>query len=277
MSVIVSRALPDIRDGLKPVHRRVLYAMNDLGIVYNRPHRKSAYVVGEVMAKYHPHGDSAIYETIVRMAQDFMMRYPLADGQGNFGSIDRDPPAHQRYTEVRMARIAQDLLADLDKETVDTALNYDETLHIPEVLPTKVPNLLVNGSSGIAVGMATKHSAAQPHRGGKCLLALLDDPGLAVDDLMHYIPGPDFPTAAIVNGRAGIVRAYRTGRGRIYVRSGTCGRHRRRQGEHRRHGDSVPSQQGADDREDRRSWRRKSASKASPRSATNPTRTACAW
>ena len=219
MSVIVSRALPDIRDGLKPVHRRVLYAMNDLGIVYNRPHRKSAYVVGEVMAKYHPHGDSAIYETIVRMAQNWMMRYPLADGQGNFGSIDRDPPAHQRYTEVRMTRIAADLLADLDKETVDTALNYDETLHIPEVLPTKVPNLLVNGSSGIAVGMATN---IPPHNLTEVInacLALLDDPGLAVDDLMHYIPGPDFPTAAIVNGRAGIVRAYRTGRGRIYVRS----------------------------------------------------------
>ena len=219
MSVIVSRALPDIRDGLKPVHRRVLYAMNDLGIVYNRPHRKSAYVVGEVMAKYHPHGDSAIYETIVRMAQDFMMRYPLADGQGNFGSIDRDPPAHQRYTEVRMARIAQDLLADLDKETVDTALNYDETLHIPEVLPTKVPNLLVNGSSGIAVGMATNIPPHNLTEVVNACLALLDDPGLAVDDLMHYIPGPDFPTAAIVNGRAGIVRAYRTGRGRIYVRS----------------------------------------------------------
>ena len=219
MSVIVRRALPDIRDGLKPVHRRVLYAMNDLGIVYNRPHRKSAYVVGEVIAKYHPHGDSAIYETIVRMAQDFMMRYPLADGQGNFGSIDRDPPAHQRYTEVRMERIAGDILADLDKETVDTVLNYDETLRIPEVLPTRVPNLLVNGSSGIAVGMATN---IPPHNLCEVVaacLALLDDPGLSVDDLMEHIPGPDFPTGAIVNGRAGIVKAYRTGRGRIYVRS----------------------------------------------------------
>ena len=219
MSVIVSRALPDIRDGLKPVHRRTLYAMNDLGIAHNRPHRKSAYVVGEVMAKYHPHGDGAIYDTIVRMAQDFMMRYPLADGQGNFGSIDRDPPAHQRYTEVRMARIAADLLADLDKETVDTVLNYDETLSIPVVMPTKVPNLLVNGSSGIAVGMATN---IPPHNLVEVInacLALLDDPGLSVDELMQYIPGPDFPTGAIVNGRAGIVRAYRTGRGRIYIRS----------------------------------------------------------
>ena len=219
MSVIVSRALPDIRDGLKPVHRRVLYAMNDLGIAYNRPHRKSAYVVGEVIAKYHPHGDSAVYDTIVRMAQDFMMRYPLADGQGNFGSIDRDPAAHQRYTEVRMARIAGELLADLDKETVDTALNYDETLEVPTVLPTKVPNLLVNGSSGIAVGMATNippHNLAEVI--GACL-ALLDDPGLSVDALMQYVPGPDFPTGAIINGRAGIVKAYRTGRGRIFVRA----------------------------------------------------------
>ena len=219
MSVIVSRALPDVRDGLKPVHRRVLYAMNELGIAYNRPYRKSAYVVGEVMAKYHPHGDNAIYDTIVRMAQDFAMRYPLIDGQGNFGSIDRDPPAHQRYTEARMQRIAAELLADLDKETVDTVLNYDETLAIPAVLPTRVPNLLVNGSSGIAVGMATN---IPPHNltevVGACL-ALLDDPGLSVDALMQHVLGPDFPTGAIVNGRAGIVRAYRTGRGRIYVRA----------------------------------------------------------
>ena len=219
MSVIVSRALPDVRDGLKPVHRRVLYAMSELGIAFNRPYRKSAYVVGEVMGKYHPHGDSAIYETIVRMAQDFAMRYPLIDGQGNFGSIDRDPPAHQRYTEARMERIAGELLADLDKETVDTVPNYDETLTIPAVLPTRVPNLLVNGASGIAVGMATNippHNLAEVV--GACL-ALLDDPGLSVDALMAHIQGPDFPTGAIVNGRAGIVRAYRTGRGRIHVRA----------------------------------------------------------
>ena len=219
MSVIVSRALPDVRDGLKPVHRRVLYAMNELGIAFNRPYRKSAYVVGEVIGKYHPHGDSAIYETIVRMAQDFAMRYPLIDGQGNFGSIDRDPAAHQRYTEVRMQRIAGELLADLDKETVDTVLNYDETLTIPAVLPTRVPNLLVNGSSGIAVGMATN---IPPHNLAEVVdacLALLDDPGLSVDDLMLHVQGPDFPTGAIVNGRAGIVRAYRTGRGRIFVRA----------------------------------------------------------
>ena len=219
MSVIVSRALPDVRDGLKPVHRRVLFAMGELGITHNRPTRKSAYVVGEVMGKYHPHGDSAIYETIVRMAQDFMMRYPLVYGQGNFGSIDRDPPAHQRYTEARMTRIAGEMLADLDKETADTVPNYDETLSIPVVLPTRVPNLLVNGQSGIAVGMATN---IPPHNLTEVVdacLALLENPGLSVDELMTHIIGPDFPTGAIVNGRAGIVRAYRTGRGRIFVRS----------------------------------------------------------
>ena len=219
MSVIVARALPDVRDGLKPVHRRVLFAMSELGNTFNRPTRKSAYVVGEVMGKYHPHGDSAIYETIVRMAQDFMMRYPLADGQGNFGSIDRDPPAAPRYTEVRMAQIGGEMLADLDKETVDTVLNYDETLRIPEVLPTRVPNLLVNGSSGIAVGMATNippHNLVEVVDG---CLALLDDPGISVDGLMEHIKGPDFPTGAIINGRAGIVKAYRTGRGRIFVRA----------------------------------------------------------
>ena len=218
MSVIVRRALPDVRDGLKPVHRRVLYSMSELGITFNRPPRKSAFVVGDVIAKYHPHGDSAVYETIVRMAQDFAMRYPLVDGQGNFGSIDRDPAAHQRYTEARMARIAGDLLADLDKETVDTVLNYDETISMPSVLPTRIPNLLVNGSQGIAVGMATN---IPPHNLTEVIdacLALLDDPGLSIDDLMGYISGPDFPTGAIINGRAGIARAYRTGRGRIYVR-----------------------------------------------------------
>ena len=219
MSVIVRRALPDVRDGLKPVHRRVLYAMSELNLTFNRPHRKSSFVVGDVMAKYHPHGDSAIYETIVRMAQDFAMRYPLVDGQGNFGSIDRDPPAHQRYTEARMARIAGDLLADLDKDTVDVVPNYDESVTMPAVLPTRIPNLLVNGSQGIAVGMATN---IPPHNLTEVVdacLALLDDPSLSVDDLMGYISGPDFPTGAIINGRAGIVRAYRTGRGRIYVRA----------------------------------------------------------
>jgi DNA gyrase subunit A len=219
MSVIVGRALPDVRDGLKPVHRRVLYTMSELNNVHNRPYMKSARVVGEVMGKYHPHGDSAIYDTVVRMAQEFSMRYTLVDGQGNFGSVDGDPPAAMRYTEVRMDRIASELLADLDKETVDFVPNYDETLSMPDVLPTRLPNLLVNGSSGIAVGMATN---IPPHNLREVVdgcLALLDDPIISVDGLMKFIQGPDFPTAAIINGRAGIVEAYRTGRGRIYVRA----------------------------------------------------------
>ncbi|MFM8356491.1 MAG: DNA gyrase subunit A [Gammaproteobacteria bacterium] len=219
MSVIVGRALPDVRDGLKPVHRRVLFAMSELNNTFNRPYVKSARVVGDVIGKYHPHGDGAVYDTVVRMAQDFSMRYTLVDGQGNFGSIDGDPPAAMRYTEVRMDRIASDLLADLDKETVDFVPNYDGTLNMPDVLPTRVPNLLVNGSAGIAVGMATN---IPPHNLREVVdgcLALLDDPTLDVDGLMQYVRGPDFPTAAIINGRAGIVEAYRTGRGRIFVRA----------------------------------------------------------
>ena len=219
MSVIVGRALPDVRDGLKPVHRRVLFAMSELNNTFNRPYVKSARVVGDVIGKYHPHGDVAVYDTVVRMAQDFSMRYTLVDGQGNFGSIDGDPPAAMRYTEVRMDRIASELLADLDKETVDFVPNYDGTLNMPEVMPTRVPNLLVNGSSGLAVGMATN---IPPHNLREVIdgcLALLDDPAISIDGLMEYIKGPDFPTAAIINGRAGIVEAYRTGRGRIYVRA----------------------------------------------------------
>lgn len=219
MSVIVGRALPDVRDGLKPVHRRVLFAMNVLSNDYNKPYKKSARVVGDVIGKYHPHGDSAVYDTIVRLAQDFSLRYPLVDGQGNFGSIDGDAAAAMRYTEIRMAKIAHDLLADLDKETVDFAENYDGTEQIPEVLPTQIPNLLVNGSSGIAVGMATN---IPPHNLNEVVsgaIALLGNPDLDVDGLMEFIHGPDFPTAGIINGRAGIVQAYRTGRGRIYVRA----------------------------------------------------------
>ncbi len=219
MSVIVGRALPDVRDGLKPVHRRVLFAMNELNNTYNRAYVKSARVVGDVIGKYHPHGDVAVYDTVVRMAQEFSMRYMLIDGQGNFGSIDGDPPAAMRYTEVRMAKIASELLADLDKETVEFVTNYDETLSMPFVLPTRVPNLLVNGSSGIAVGMATNIPPHNMREVVAACLALLDDPSLTVDDLMEHIAGPDFPTAAIINGRAGIVQAYRTGRGRIYVRA----------------------------------------------------------
>ncbi|MBP6700147.1 MAG: DNA gyrase subunit A, partial [Halioglobus sp.] len=219
MSVIVGRALPDVRDGLKPVHRRVLHAMNELSNDWNKGYKKSARVVGDVIGKYHPHGDSAVYDTIVRMAQPFSMRYMLVDGQGNFGSIDGDSAAAMRYTEIRMRKIAHALLADLDKETVDFVDNYDGTEKIPHVLPTRVPNLLINGSAGIAVGMATNippHNLTEVVSG---CLALMKDPELTVDELMEYIPGPDFPTAAIINGRAGIIQAYRTGRGRIYVRA----------------------------------------------------------
>ncbi|PYC27610.1 DNA gyrase subunit A [Aquipseudomonas alcaligenes] len=219
MSVIVGRALPDARDGLKPVHRRVLYAMSELGNDWNKAYKKSARVVGDVIGKYHPHGDTAVYDTIVRMAQPFSLRYMLVDGQGNFGSVDGDNAAAMRYTEVRMAKLAHELLADLDKETVDWVPNYDGTEQIPAVMPTKIPNLLVNGSSGIAVGMATN---IPPHNLSEVIdgcLALIDNPELTVDELMQYIPGPDFPTAGIINGRAGIIEAYRTGRGRIYMRA----------------------------------------------------------
>ena len=219
MSVIVGRALPDVRDGLKPVHRRVLFAMNELNNDWNKAYKKSARVVGDVIGKYHPHGDSAVYDTIVRMAQPFSLRYMLVDGQGNFGSIDGDNAAAMRYTEIRMRKIAHALLSDLDKETVDYVDNYDGTEQIPEVLPTRVPNLLVNGSSGIAVGMATNippHNLTEVVSG---CLALLGNPELTVDELMEHIPGPDFPTGAIINGRAGIIQAYRSGRGRIYVRA----------------------------------------------------------
>jgi DNA gyrase subunit A len=219
MSVIVGRALPDVRDGLKPVHRRVLFAMNDLNNAFNRPYMKSARIVGDVIGKYHPHGDNAAYDTIVRMAQNFSMRYPLVDGQGNFGSLDGDGAAAMRYTEVRMQKIAHELLADLDKETVDFVENYDGTLQMPEVLPAKLPNLLINGSSGIAVGMATNippHNLTEDVNG---CLALIDNPELTVDELMQHVTGPDFPTAGIINGRGGIVQAYRTGRGRIQIRS----------------------------------------------------------
>jgi DNA gyrase subunit A len=219
MSVIVGRALPDIRDGLKPVHRRVLYAMNVLGNDWNKAYKKSARVVGDVIGKYHPHGDSAVYDTIVRMAQPFSMRYMLVDGQGNFGSIDGDSAAAMRYTEIRMSRIAHEMLADIDKETVDFQANYDESEHEPVVMPSRIPALLINGSSGIAVGMATN---IPPHNLGEILratIALIDKPDLSIDELMAYVPGPDFPTAGIINGAAGIREAYHTGRGRIYVRS----------------------------------------------------------
>ncbi len=219
MSVIVGRALPDVRDGLKPVHRRVLYAMNVLGNDWNKAYKKSARVVGDVIGKYHPHGDTAVYDTIVRMAQPFSLRYMLVDGQGNFGSVDGDAPAAMRYTEVRMAKIAHQLLADLDKETVDFAENYDGSESEPVVMPTRVPNMLINGSSGIAVGMATN---MPPHNLGEVIracLALIDEPDLTIDALMQYIPAPDLPTAGFINGVKGIRQAYKTGRGRMVMRS----------------------------------------------------------
>jgi DNA gyrase subunit A len=219
MSVIIGRALPDARDGLKPVHHRVLYAMYDLGNDWNRPYKKSARVVGDVIGKYHPHGDVAVYDTIVRMAQDFSMRYPLVDGQGNFGSVDGDPPAAMRYTEIRMARIASELLADLDKDTVDFAANYDDTLREPVVLPSRIPNLLINGSSGIAVGMATNIPPHNLNEVVDALVALIENPGLEVKDLMQYIPGPDFPTAGFIHGRAVIEEAYTTGKGILQLRA----------------------------------------------------------
>lgn len=219
MSVIVGRALPDVRDGLKPVHRRVLFAMNELKNDFNKPYKKSARVVGDVIGKYHPHGDTAVYDTIVRMAQPFSLRYMLVDGQGNFGSVDGDSAAAMRYTEVRMSKIAHELLADLDKETVNFVPNYDGTEKIPEVMPTRVPNLLVNGSSGIAVGMATNippHNLTEVING---CVALIENPACTIEELIEYIPGPDFPTAAMISGRKGIEEAYRTGRGKIYLRA----------------------------------------------------------
>src|SRR5437764_65195 len=219
MSVIIGRALPDARDGLKPVHRRVLYAMYDLSNDWNRPYKKSARVVGDVIGKYHPHGDSAVYDTIARMAQDFSLRYPLIDGQGNFGSIDGDPPAAMRYTEVRMARIASELLADIEKDTVEFVPNYDGETKEPTVLPAKIPNLLINGSSGIAVGMATN---IPPHNLGEIVdaaIEVLRRPEVSIEELIAKVPGPDFPTGGIICGRGAIHEAYREGRAILTVRA----------------------------------------------------------
>ncbi|HIP03686.1 MAG TPA: DNA gyrase subunit A, partial [Gammaproteobacteria bacterium] len=219
MSVIVGRALPDVRDGLKPVHRRVLYSMSELSNDWNKAYKKSARIVGDVIGRYHPHGDTAVYDTIVRMAQSFSLRYPLIEGQGNFGSVDGDSPAAMRYTEIRLSRLAHELLDDIDKETVDFYPNYDETETQPAVLPARFPNLLVNGSSGIAVGMATN---IPPHNLSEtidaCLL-LIREPGASIDQLMEILPGPDFPTAAIINGHSGIRQAYESGRGRVHIRA----------------------------------------------------------
>src|SRR5688500_5352426 len=218
MSVIVSRALPDARDGLKPVHRRILFAQRGLNNTFNRPYLKCARVVGDVIGKYHPHGDSAVYDALVRLAQDFSMRYMLIDGQGNFGSVDGDPPAAMRYTECRMSRVASEMLADIDKETVDWQPNYDDKEFEPTVLPSKVPQLLINGASGIAVGMATN---IPPHNFGEIVdatLALIAHPAISDDELIKLVPGPDFPTGGVIQGRVGIMSAHKTGRGAIQVR-----------------------------------------------------------
>ncbi|MCM8789336.1 MAG: DNA gyrase subunit A, partial [Candidatus Omnitrophica bacterium] len=218
MSVIIGRALPDVRDGLKPVHRRILYAMMELGLEPGRPYKKSARIVGEVMGKYHPHGDAPIYESVARMAQDFALRYVLIDGQGNFGSVDGDPPAAMRYTEARLRLLAMEMLADIDKDTVDFIPNFDESLVEPAVLPSKVPNLLINGSSGIAVGMATN---IPPHNLGEvcdALMLMVKEPDCTIEDIMKFVTGPDFPTGGVICGSQGIIEAYTTGKGIITIR-----------------------------------------------------------
>ncbi|MEE8582437.1 MAG: DNA gyrase subunit A, partial [Dehalococcoidales bacterium] len=219
MSVIVSRALPDVRDGLKPVHRRILYAMHGLGLAHNSPHKKSARIVGEVLGKYHPHGDTSVYDAMVRMAQDFAARAPLVDGQGNFGSVDADPPAAMRYTEARLTELAEQMLADIDKDTVDFMPNFDASLKEPTVLPARIPNLLINGSSGIAVGMATNIPPHNPGEVCDALAYLIDNPQATIEDLTKIIRGPDFPTGGLIMGREGIQSAYATGHGKIVVRA----------------------------------------------------------
>ncbi|HON21530.1 MAG TPA: DNA gyrase subunit A, partial [Bacteroidales bacterium] len=218
MSVIMSRALPDTRDGFKPVHRRILYAMYDMGITSSKPHKKSARIVGEVLGKYHPHGDTAVYDSMVRMAQDWSLRYPFVDGQGNFGSIDGDSPAAMRYTEARMRKIAEEMLEDIKKETVDFRTNFDDSLEEPTVLPGKIPNLLINGASGIAVGMATNMA---PHNLSECcdgITAYIDNNDITVEELMQYIKAPDFPTGCTIYGYDGVKEAFETGRGRVVLR-----------------------------------------------------------
>jgi DNA gyrase subunit A len=275
MSVIVARALPDARDGLKPVHRRILYSMHENGYEWNKAYRKSARVVGDVIGKYHPHGDQSIYDALVRMAQEFSMRLPLVDGQGNFGSVDGDPPAAMRYTEVRLAKVANSLLEDLDKETVDFQENYDNTEREPTVLPARFPNLLANGAGGIAVGMATN---IPPHNLGEVIdacVALIDKPELTVEDLLEIVPGPDFPTGGIILGRAGIRQAYLTGRGSIMVRGRTAIETLRGERE-AIIVTEIPYQINKSSLMRRSpNWCARSGSRASATSAMNPTATAC--
>src|SRR5688572_22390774 len=219
MSVIVSRALPDVRDGLKPVHRRVLFGMYELGVMANRPYKKSARIVGEVLGKYHPHGDTSVYDTMVRMAQEWSLRYPLVDGQGNFGSVDGDSPAAMRYTEARLKKIAEEMLADINKETVDFQLNFDDTLEEPTVLPSRIPNLLVNGASGIAVGMATNMPPHNLTEAVNATIAYIENNAVTIPELMQHIKAPDFPTGGIIYGYSGVQEAFETGRGRIVMRA----------------------------------------------------------
>ena len=278
MSVIVARALPDVRDGLKPVQRRILYAMKEGGYDSTRPFRKSARIVGDVMGKYHPHGDTAIYDAMVRMAQDFSMRLPLIDGQGNFGSMDGDPPAAMRYTEARLASAAETLLADIDKDTVEFQPNYDERESEPTVLPAAYPNLLVNGAGGIAVGMATN---IPPHNLGELIdacCALIDDPELTVPQIMEYVPGPDFPTGGIILGRNGIRAGFELGRGSLIMRGQDAdrGEPQRPRIDHR-HRDPLSGEQGAPASSASPRWCATSGSRASPSCATRATATACAW
>ncbi|MCX6198596.1 MAG: DNA gyrase subunit A, partial [Bacteroidetes bacterium] len=218
MSVIVSRAIPDVRDGLKPVHRRVLFAMNELGLMPGKPHKKSARIVGEVLGKYHPHGDSSVYDAMVRMAQDWSLRYPLVDGQGNFGSIDNDPPAAMRYTEARLRKIAEDILSDIEKETVDMRLNFDDSLEEPTVLPSKIPNLLINGASGIAVGMATNMLPHNLTEVANAIINYLDNKDITIEELMQVVKAPDFPTGGVIYGYEGVRQALMTGRGKVVLR-----------------------------------------------------------
>jgi DNA gyrase subunit A len=267
MAVIINRALPDVRDGLKPVHRRLLYSMIELGVTPDKPYRKSARIVGDVLGKYHPHGDTAVYDTMVRLAQDFSMRMPLVDGQGNFGSVDGDDPAAMRYTEARLSKIAMEMVTDLDKETVDFYPNFDETLMQPAVLPSRFPNLLVNGSGGIAVGMATN---IPPHNLGEVIdgtVYLIDHPDCSIEELMQFIKGPDFPTAGMILGTSGIHAAYRTGRGRIIMRA-KCDIEQMNNNKSQIIVTEIPYQVNK--------ARRKSAWRGFPTCATSPTATGCA-
>ena len=276
MSVIVSRALPDVRDGLKPVHRRILYAMNELGLVPGRPYKKSATVVGDVLGKYHPHGDSSVYDALVRMVQEFSLRYPLVDGQGNFGSVDGDPAAAYRYTEARLTRVAIAMLEDIDKNTVNFQPNFDDRLQEPTVLPSKIPNLLVNGSSGIAVGMATNIPPHNLREVAKAVELLIDNPDATIADLRKVIKGPDFPTGAYIYGREGIKEAYENGRGSVVMRARAQIEERETSGSPRSSSPRSPT------RSTRKIWSRRSPSSRRPRrsresaaSTTSPTRTGC--